>query len=271
MTEPRGGPLAGSGDRAVAGRPALPGRGTLQAEVAIVLALSIAATAVRAALSIVDSLTRGEPLSSQTAAIIVSRTPDRPWLDLAYHLVGITLALAPVALVIHLLLRTGEGPRGIGLDLSEPRRDAVRGAVLAAVVGGTGLVLYLVAYNAGLSVRIAAVAVTDAWWTVPVLVLSAAENALLEEVVVLGYLLHRLDQLGVRPAVAIGASALLRGSYHLYQGLGGFVGNLAMGVLFGVLYRRWGRTGPFIVAHTLIDTVAFVGYFFLRGKISWLP
>ena len=57
-----------------------------------------------------------------------------------------------------------------------------------------------------------------------------------------------------------GRSALLRGSYHLYQGLGGFVGNVAMGLIFARLYQRWGRTMPMIIAHSLIDTVAFVGY-----------
>ena len=33
------------------------------------------------------------------------------------------------------------------------------------------------------------------------------------------------------------ASALLRGSYHLYQGWGGFVGNAIMGLVFAEYYR----------------------------------
>ncbi|GAA4957356.1 hypothetical protein GCM10023238_25050 [Streptomyces heliomycini] len=44
---------------------------------------------------------------------------------------------------------------------------------------------------------------------------------------------------------------MLRGSYHLYQGIGGFIGNMVMGVVFVYLYRRWGRVGPLVVAHTL--------------------
>ena len=67
------------------------------------------------------------------------------------------------------------------------------------------------------------------------------------------------------------ASALLRGSYHLYQGFGGFIGNAIMGTLFARLYQRWGRTAPMIIAHTLIDSVAFVGYALLAHKVSWLP
>jgi membrane protease YdiL (CAAX protease family) len=104
-----------------------------------------------------------------------------------------------------------------------------------------------------------------------VLILSAAQNGTLEEILVIGYLLRRLDQLGWTPPRAIAASAVLRGSYHLYQGLGGFLGNAVMGVIFGVLYRRWGRVTPLIIAHTLIDAVTFVGYAALHGRVSWLP
>ena len=54
------------------------------------------------------------------------------------------------------------------------------------------------------------------------LLLSALQNGLLEEVLVTGYLLTRLRKLGVNPGDAIAISATLRGSYHLYQGFGGF-------------------------------------------------
>ena len=103
------------------------------------------------------------------------------------------------------------------------------------------------------------------------LVLSALQNAVLEEFVVLGYVLVRLRQLGVGDCSAIGLAAVLRGSYHLYQGLGGFAGNLVMGLLFGWLYRRWGRVTPLVVTHTLLDVGAFVGYAVLVGHVSWLP
>jgi membrane protease YdiL (CAAX protease family) len=244
---------------------------TLTAEVWIVLWISIAASALRSLISLVSSLTSGESLRNQSASIIISYAPDRPWLDLTWQLVSIALPLVVVLLVLYLLARSGESNRTIGLDLTEPGRDAARGAVLAAVVGGSGLVLYLVAYQLGLSVRLAATAVEEHWWTLPILLLSALENALLEEVVMLGYLLHRLSQLGWKPWAAVSASALLRGCYHLYQGFGGFVGNLVMGAIFGTLFYRWRRTTPFVVAHFLIDAVAFVGYQYLHGKLSWLP
>ena len=55
-------------------------------------------------------------------------------------------------------------------------------------------------------------------------------------------------------------AAILRGSYHLYQGWGGFAGNLVLGLFFGTLFVRWRRTWPLVIAHGLVDTVAGVGY-----------
>jgi membrane protease YdiL (CAAX protease family) len=46
---------------------------------------------------------------------------------------------------------------------------------------------------------------------------------------------------------------------------------VAMGLIFGAVYRRWGRLGPLVVAHTLMDAVAFVGFTLLAGKVGWLP
>jgi membrane protease YdiL (CAAX protease family) len=71
------------------------------------------------------------------------------------------------------------------------------------------------------------------------------------------------------PAVVV-TSALIRGSYHLYQGFGGFVGNAVMGLLFGWVYTRTRRVGPLVVAHTLLDVVAFVGYALLKDHLGWL-
>ena len=59
----------------------------------------------------------------------------------------------------------------------------------------------------------------------------------------------RLLIAGLSIAAAVALAAVLRGSYHLYQGFGAFLGNAAMGVLFGRLYQRWGRTMPMIIAH----------------------
>ena len=210
-------------------------------------------------------------MASQTALLNGSYSPGRPWLDLALQVLALASGVVPVLLVGHLLIRSGEGFSAIGLDRRQPREDLTRGAVIAALVGGTGLALYLAAHASGVNLTVIAEDLPAVWWRIPILVLSAAQNALLEETLVAGYLLRRLRQLGWSDDRALLVSALLRGSYHLYQGFGGFAGNLVMGLLFGRVYQRRGRVMPLFVAHALIDTVAFVGYALLVGHVSWLP
>ena len=65
-------------------------------------------------------------------------------------------------------------------------------------------------------------------------------------------------------------SSLLRGAYHLYQGFGAGLGNIVMGLVFGYVWQRTGRLWPLIVAHGLIDAVAFVGYALAAGHLGWL-
>jgi membrane protease YdiL (CAAX protease family) len=107
------------------------------------------------------------------------------------------------------------------------------------------------------------------WWAIPVLVLAAVENAVLEEVVVVGYLVTRLRELQWSVPAVIAASAILRGSYHLYQGFGAFAGNALMGLVFAWVFLRWKRVFPLISAHTILDVVAFVGYALLATRLHW--
>jgi hypothetical protein len=158
-----------------------------------------------------------------------------------------------------------------GLRTDHWRADLAVGVGAAAAVGGVGLAGYLLAHELDYSLTVVPTSLPDTWWRIPVLVLAATANAVLEEVVVVGYLLRRLDQLGWSPRRAALLSAALRASYHLYQGAAGFFGNLAMGLVFARWFQRTGRVGALIVAHSLIDVVAFCGYALLAGHVSWLP
>jgi len=246
-------------------------RKLLRWEIIAVFAVSLGASGVYAFVSFIGSLTAHQALHSQHAVLNGSQAPGRPVLDLFLQLVSIATGAAPVLLAFYLLARGGERPSAIGVDRSQPRRDLLRGAALAALIGGSGLGLYFIAYKSGISLTIVAENLPNVWWRIPVLILSAMQNGLLEEVLVTGYLLSRLRKLGVRPTRAVAISAVLRGSYHLYQGFGGFIGNAVMGVIFGTLFLRWRRATPMIIAHTLIDAVAFIGYALLAGHVSWLP
>ena len=241
-------------------------------EVVLVLALSLGRSGVYAFVNLLESATAPGSLASQKAVLNGSLAPGRPWFDLIYQLLALAFGLVPVALVLYLLARSNDHPRSLwSRGRLQYRRDTVAGIVLAAVVGGTGLAFYLLTHALGVDLTVVPEALPHVWWRFPVLLLSALQNALLEEFVVVGYLITRLRQIGMTAPLAILISAVVRGSYHLYQGLGGFFGNAAMGLLFGWLYTRWGRVTPLVIAHTILDVVAFVGYALLAGHVSWLP
>ncbi len=235
-------------------------------EILLVLGVSLGASAILAVLDLIDELTQRVRLNQQTVQINPSITPDRPYLDLAFQLYHVFVLVVPALLAIHLINRDG-GPASqtLGLNLRRPGFDLGTGAGLAAVIGFPGIGLYLLARHLGINTTVAAAGLPSVWWAIPVLILAAAANALLEEVVVVGYLVTRLRQLDWRIWQVVLASALLRGSYHLYQGFGGFIGNAIMGVVFAYFFLITRRVLPLVVAHTLLDVGAFVGYTLFHG------
>jgi membrane protease YdiL (CAAX protease family) len=239
-------------------------------EVLLVLGVSLGQSAAYALVTIVARLTAETRLTDQTATLNPSQSP-RPYLDLTYQLLGILFALVPVLLAVHLLNRSRSASAALGLDVRRPWSDLGWGCLLAAAIGVPGIGLFWVAAQLGINANLVPAALPDLWWAVPVLILSAVQNAVLEEVVVVGYLVTRLQDLRWRVAWIVVASSVLRGSYHLYQGIGAFFGNAIMGVVFALFFLRTRRVLPLIVAHTLLDVCAFVGYSLLpRSWFSWL-
>ena len=80
----------------------------------------------------------------------------------------------------------------------------------------------------------------------------------------------RLRQLGRTENTSLVISAVLRGSYHLYQGFGGFIGNVVLGLVFGRVWQKTNRLWPMVLAHTILDVVSFVGYALLASKLAFL-
>jgi len=245
-----------------------PSRGRLWWEISIVLALGLGQSAVYAIVALIYRLTRETALGDQTATLNPSLS-DREIFNLIYQLLGIAFAVAPVLLVCFLLWSSRPAHlHRLGLDGTRVGRDIAWGVGLVAAIGIPGLALYAGGRALGLFVAVNPGGLGDFWWTIPVLLLSAARAAIQEEFVVLGYLFARLRQLGWGVWPIIVATSVFRASYHLYQGPGAFVGNLLMGLLFGFLYARTGRLLPFLVAHFVLDAVVFIGYPLAAG---WWP
>ena len=229
-------------------------------EIALVLALSVGRSALYSVLSLVQALTREEALGDQSTSLNPGADAQQFW-DVLYQFLSQFFALVPVALAIYFLWEPGRSAfRRIGLDFRMFGRDVGAGILLVAVIGIPGLALYAGGRALGITVQVDASPLDPSWWTIPLLLLAALRAGLTEEVVFLGYLFDRLRRLGWSTWTIILSTAALRGAYHAYQGLGAIVGNIAMGVVFGWVYHRWGRVMPLVIAHVVIDVVAFVGY-----------
>jgi membrane protease YdiL (CAAX protease family) len=240
-------------------------------EIVVVLAVTFGWSGVTAALALIqEALARGG-LAHQKVALNPTRSTVAI-IDVAWQLLEAAKLLAWAALALYLLWRGGVTLRAVGLARPRLRSDVGVGVLLAAVIGLPGLGLYLVAHRLGFSVTIVPSAGGgEPWWRIVTLVVMAIANAVAEEVIVVGYLLTRLREIGWSRRSAWLSSALLRGSYHLYQGVGGGLGNLVMGLVFGRFWQMKTRLWPLVIAHAIIDTVAYVGYALLRNSVSWLP
>jgi len=241
--------------------------GYYRAEVLIVLGLSLGQSAVYAVVKLLEKMTRA-PLASQTTTLNPVLN-QREVFDFVYQMLGIIFALVPVALVLFLLTSAGQSAfRSIGFTFSRPRVDFGLGFLLALVMGAGTLAVYAAGRALGITTAIVPAALDEYWWTVPVLVLSALRHAILEEVVMVGYLFNRFAKFGWGVWTTIFVSAALRGTYHLYQGIGPGIGNFLMGLVFGYVYTKVKRVMPLVIAHALLDIAGFVGYALLGPAIG---
>ena len=242
----------------------------LKVEVWIVLALTLGQSGVYALVSLIRKATLPGGIGNQTATLNGSQD-YREVFDLVYQGLDLAFAFVPVALVLYLLSLDDVRERvshRLGLDRSRPGFDVLSGVGLLALIGIPGLAFYGLGRLLGITAEIVPAPDLTYWWTGIMLVLAAIKNAVLEEVIVVGYLITRLRQLRWGVPAAIVAAAVLRGSYHLYQGVGPFFGNFVMGLVFGYWFHRTGRVMPLVVAHALIDIVAFVGYLTLADTLG---
>lgn len=178
-----------------------------------------------------------------------------PWVWAALEISDRLAQLAGAALVCYLLARSGESLAAIGLGGRKLRMDLALVLPVFIVVQyvpqtfGSDLVRWLHLQVFYLSVN-------------PLLQNPAALTAaqvtagivagIVEEIVVLGYLVRRLEQLGLRSSWVVVTAVLVRVSYHLYYGWNAVP--IALWALASVLvYLRIRRLLPFILCHIAWD------------------
>ena len=232
-------------------------RRLLRWELLLVLAVFPLPSVLAALISAADYLVDGT--ASQHASDVV------PHSAVLTAVLGVALelsTLAAAALVLYLLARSQEGASSIGLDRTRPKVDAgytmivfLVGFVASFFVGG------LIEGAAGLK----AFPVHDSrsLAMLPVLLAGALVAGPVEEIVVLGYLVRRLEQLGVRPGWVVVIGTAVRVSYHLYYGPGVIAITIWAAVSI-LIYQRIRRLAPFIVVHSLWDVSIFLG-----AALSW--
>ncbi len=171
---------------------------------------------------------------------------------LAYLAVG---ALVPLALF--LLVRSGRTAASLGIGLPGLRSDLVPGLGLAAASFlGEFVILIpfapLLAHNSSLVSHVSIGHVPGYYvvWAVSV----SAVTAITEEVLVNGYLITRLEQLGWTPTSSLVLSMVLRTSYHVYYGLG-FLLVIPFGYFVTRSFQKHHRLTRSISAHFLYDAV----------------
>jgi membrane protease YdiL (CAAX protease family) len=229
-------------------------RRRLLVEVVIVLAIFPLPYVLNAVAALIQAIVTG----SESGRIPL---PITGHLGLSF-LVDLPLILEPLAaaaLVIYLLRISGEGGgRAIGLDSSDPRKD------LALWLPVFLLCFLIPQLGVGFLLNAAHVAkVTPAAQHLPgyfaiLTIADSLQAGIVEEIVVLGFLVRRLEQLGLRPTAVVVLAVLVRISYHVYYGWG-VLPILAWALMSVIVYRRYRRLWPFIVVHALWDaTIAYL-------------
>jgi membrane protease YdiL (CAAX protease family) len=173
------------------------------------------------------------------------------------------LAYLPVAAVVplglYLLGRTGQDRHTLGLETPTFTRDVVPGLGLGLAAFGCEIVLVLVLHAIlidypGLFVNVSLNHIPKYYvvWGIA----TSAVTAVTEEVLVNGYLLTRLNQLGWTPRAALILSLILRTSYHIYYGIG-FIFTVPFGYFVTRSFQKNGKLMRPIMAHFLYDAILF--------------
>ncbi len=232
-------------------------------ELLIVLAIFPLEYSIAAVVSLVADLL-GRGVGQRTPLAI----PGHAAASFPFDFLLILLPLGAAALVWYLLSVRGPfgtepqakgegGLRAIGLDKTNLRGDI---ALVIAVfvfcefipIDGGNLLLH--------ALHVHAIAPTNSGvpkYYVVLNVLDGFTAGIVEEIVVLGFLVRRLEQLNLPGWAVVAIAVAVRGSYHLYYGWR-VLPIIVWATVTVILYRRWRRLAPFIIVHMLWDASLFI-------------
>jgi membrane protease YdiL (CAAX protease family) len=163
------------------------------------------------------------------------------------------LSWSPVLLISYLLIRSGEGRRGIGLGRFEGRNDGLVG--LGLWIASFVLVLILARVFEPLGQNQVDFLPNELplWFRIVDACVIAITAGVTEEVVVRGYAQTRLEQLKAPTAVILLLPTALWGLLHLYEGAGPALTVFCLGMLYAWYYHKTRRLWPIVIAHAMFD------------------
>ena len=218
-------------------------------ETFVVLAVFPLGSTFAAVVALIQRVEFHVPISSNSVV-----HSSHVWLSVLLTAILAVVFSAPVALVAYLVARSGEGPLALNLDRARWRQDLALVLPVYVLVFWLPQVFgqhflswihvngYYLSY-ANLPSRLGL--------TVAQFFLSA-QAALAEEIVVLAYLVRRLEQRGYSVASIVAIDWVVRVSYHLYYGWNA-IPILLWAVASVVVYLRIRRLLPFIICHIVWD------------------
>jgi membrane protease YdiL (CAAX protease family) len=166
-------------------------------------------------------------------------------------------AVVPIAL--YLLWRTGQDRQTLGLGVPSFTQDVIPGLGIGAMAYVCEVILLapfavFLAKHSSLVVNVSTQSVPK-YYLIYGIAISAV-TSITEEVLVNGYLITRLNQLGWSPRSALILSLILRTSYHIYYGLG-FLLTVPFGYFVTRSFQKHHKLNRPIVAHFLYDSILF--------------
>ena len=237
-------------DRAVTA--ALPEPRLLRAEVIVVMVVAFLASTYAAAVLLLRHSLDGTATTLERPII-----HSHPVVDVAVQVVGSVVALAPVLLVWYVLQRTCERFATIGLIKPHWLRDTLQALGMVVLLFIVAVVVAVIAHAVGIGSTSKGAASSLSLVYLPAVWATSIRTALVEEVLVTGYLLHRLRQLGWSERRSLGTSMAVRCSYHLYGGPILVAYTLVFGLILGRIWQKTNRLTFVVMTHALYDGILF--------------